>query len=83
MAVGLVGLMKNLVTAATEQANYRKQFGKRLRDFQLIQEKIFKMSQGVYASESVAYLTAGKMDQALEEDKVADLSIECAISKVR
>lgn len=43
-----------------EHAIQRKQFGKALREFELIQEKFAKMATSVYAMESMAYLTAGK-----------------------
>lgn len=43
-----------------EHAVTRKQFGKPLMDFELIQEKFAKMACTIYAMESMAYLTSGK-----------------------
>lgn len=68
---------------ATAYADERVQFGKRIKDFQLVKERVFLMAENIYAMESVAYLTMGKYDQAAEEGKTHDLSVESAIAKVR
>lgn len=42
-----------------EHAVTRKQFGKSISEFELIQEKFAKMACTIYAMESMAYLTSG------------------------
>jgi acyl-CoA dehydrogenase family member 9 len=53
------GIMKKLMGWTVEHAVARKQFGKRLMDFELMQEKFAQMATTIYAMESMAYLTAG------------------------
>uniref|UniRef100_A0A8C9PD08 Acyl-CoA dehydrogenase family member 9 n=1 Tax=Spermophilus dauricus TaxID=99837 RepID=A0A8C9PD08_SPEDA len=56
----------------------RKQFNKRLSEFGLIQEKFALMAQKAYVMESMAYLTAGMLDQP----ELPDCSVEAAMVKV-
>lgn len=51
--------MKKLLRETADHAINRKQFGKPLKDFELMQEKFAKMACSIYAMESMAYLTAG------------------------
>ena len=74
--------MRNLVQDAINYANHRVQFGRSIRDFKLIQEKVYQMVENIYAMESVSYLTMRKYDQAIEEEKIPDLTVESAIAKV-
>lgn len=53
-------MMKKLISFAAEHATTRKQFGKSLMEFELIQEKFAKMTCTVYAMESMAYLTTSR-----------------------
>lgn len=53
------GMLKKLIGWTAEHAVSRKQFGKALMEFELIQEKFAKMACTVYAMESMAYLTSG------------------------
>ena len=55
--------MKKLMAEAAEHAIHRKQFGKPLKDFELMQEKFAKMACSIYAMESMAYLTAGNFTE--------------------
>jgi acyl-CoA dehydrogenase family protein 9 len=74
---GSVGGMKMILKMATAQANTRKQFGDYIANFGLIQEKLATMAAGIYAAESIVYMTTGKITQGMNE-----FSHESAICKV-
>ncbi|KAK3101158.1 hypothetical protein FSP39_001403 [Pinctada imbricata] len=72
------GILKKLIGMTAEHATTRKQFGKTLSEFGLIQEKFGKMAVTTYAMESMAYLTAGIIDQYQKPD----CSVEAAMVKI-
>lgn len=74
---GSVGGMKAILKLATAQANTRKQFGDYIANFGLIQEKLATIAANIYASESIVYMTTGKIVQGMSE-----FSHESAICKV-
>jgi acyl-CoA dehydrogenase family member 9 len=74
---GSVGGMKAILKLATAQAKTRKQFGDTIDNFGLIQEKLATMAANIYASESIVYMTTGKITQGMSE-----FSHESAICKV-
>lgn len=74
---GSVGGMKMILKLATNQAKTRKQFGDTIDNFGLIQEKLATMAAGIYAAESMVYMTTGKITQGMTE-----FSHESAICKV-
>jgi len=74
---GAVGGMKRLIALSAKQANERSQFGKRIREFALIQQKIAQMVIDCYAAESTVHMVAALADQGYEE-----YAVEAAISKV-
>lgn len=74
---GSVGGMKMILKLATAQAKTRKQFGDYIANFGLIQEKLATMAANIYASESVVYMTTGKIGQGMHE-----YSHESAICKI-
>jgi acyl-CoA dehydrogenase family protein 9 len=74
---GSVGGMKMILKLATNQAKTRKQFGDTIDNFGLIQEKLATMAAGIYAAESMVYMTTGKITQGMNE-----FSHESAICKV-
>ncbi|XP_047102374.1 complex I assembly factor ACAD9, mitochondrial-like [Schistocerca piceifrons] len=78
MGSSSAGILKKLIESTAEHAINRKQFGKQIKDFGLIQEKIAKVTCSTYAMESMAYLTAGMLDTY----KNPDCAIEAAIVKV-
>jgi len=78
----VAGQLKRMVTIVSDHIHSRKQFGKPLADFQLIQSKIFNMSLDTYAMESMAYLTAGHLDKLDENGNPPDCSIEAAMVKI-
>jgi acyl-CoA dehydrogenase family member 9 len=74
---GAVGAMKQLIGLTTKQANERVQFGKPIRDFGLIKQKLGQMVVECYAAEATVHMVAALMDQGYK-----DYAIEAAISKV-
>ncbi|XP_029456675.1 acyl-CoA dehydrogenase family member 9, mitochondrial [Rhinatrema bivittatum] len=78
MGSASAGMIKKLIEFTTEYACTRKQFNKKLSEFELIQEKFALMAEKAYVMESMAYLTAGMMDRP----GLPDCSIEAAMVKV-
>nr|XP_017531429.2 complex I assembly factor ACAD9, mitochondrial isoform X1 [Manis javanica] len=78
MGCAVAGMLKRLIEMTAEYACTRKQFNKSLSEFGLIQEKFALMAQKAYVMESMAYLTAGMLDQP----GFPDCSIEAAMVKV-
>jgi acyl-CoA dehydrogenase family protein 9 len=74
---GSVGGMKAALKLATEHAKTRKQFGDYICNFGMIQDKLATMAANIYASESMVYMTTGKMNQGMNE-----YYLESAICKV-
>jgi alkylation response protein AidB-like acyl-CoA dehydrogenase len=74
---GCVGAMKRVIAAATEQAVNRKQFGKSIAEFGLIQEKLALMNVQCFAAESIVSVIGHYIDS-----DVADYSLEAAASKI-
>ncbi|XP_073643870.1 complex I assembly factor ACAD9, mitochondrial isoform X1 [Tursiops truncatus] len=78
MGSAVAGMLKKLIEMTAEYACTRKQFNRNLSEFGLIQEKFALMAQKAYVMESMAYLTAGMLDQP----GFPDCSIEAAMVKV-
>lgn len=74
---GSVGGMKRLIALSAKQASERVQFGKPIREYGLIKQKVGQMVVDCYVTEAVVSMVAGLVDQ-----KVEDYAIEAAISKV-
>jgi acyl-CoA dehydrogenase family protein 9 len=77
LGAGCVGGMKSIIKLATEHAKGRKQFGKPIAEFGLIQEKLAEMAARCYATESVVYMTTGNMCKGLN-----DYFLETAVCKI-
>merc|ERR1719242_2539964 len=77
MAAALSGTQRFAIKKAVEHATQRNQFGGKIDSYGAIQEKIARMSMTHYATESVAYMVSGLMDQGFQE-----YQLEAAISKV-
>jgi alkylation response protein AidB-like acyl-CoA dehydrogenase len=77
LGTGSVGAAKWLLDEAIDHVNVRRQFGRPLAEFELVQEKIGWMVSYLFGLESMAYLTTGLVDAG-----VPDYSIESAICKV-
>ncbi|XP_075050553.1 very long-chain specific acyl-CoA dehydrogenase, mitochondrial [Mixophyes fleayi] len=77
MAAALSGTMKGMIQKAVEHATNRTQFGNKLHNFGVIQEKLARMAVLQYVTESMAYMISANMDSGAK-----DFQIEAAISKV-
>ncbi|XP_045537249.1 very long-chain specific acyl-CoA dehydrogenase, mitochondrial [Papilio machaon] len=77
MAAALAGTQRSALRLAAEHAATREQFGRRLRDFGGVQEKLGRMALLQYVTESLAYMVSGNMDCGAQ-----DYHLEAAISKV-
>ena len=82
MGTAVAGQLKRIIPMVSEHAHYRVQFGKRICEFPLVQEKIFDIVQRTYAMESMAYMTAGQLDLKSEDGVSPDCSVEAAMVKV-
>ncbi|MGV3522749.1 MAG: acyl-CoA dehydrogenase family protein [Candidatus Sericytochromatia bacterium] len=71
------GVARHLIDMSIQYANERKQFGQNIGRFDMIKEKIARMSMLAYGMQCVGYLTAGLADQGQ-----TDYSIETAVAKV-
>jgi alkylation response protein AidB-like acyl-CoA dehydrogenase len=91
LAAGCVGAAKQVLRLAVGYARERRQFGRPLVEFGLIQHKLAEMAVRLYAAESMAYRTGGLVEAALagvHGDPAAamraleEYAVECAINKV-
>ena len=76
LASSCVGAAKCALKLAVDHTQERRQFGRRIGEFGMIQQKIGEMILGIYAMESIAYLTSGMVDRG-----VKDFSIESSTCK--
>lgn len=74
---GAVGAMKRSIALAKKQANDRKQFGKKIIEFPIIQEKIGLMEVACFSAEATVERVCSLIDSGQE-----DYSAEAAISKI-
>jgi very long chain acyl-CoA dehydrogenase len=77
MGGALSGTMKQLLAKGAVQAAERTQFGDKIANFGVIQEKLGRTAARLYATESVAYTISSNMDRGS-----TDYQIEAAIGKV-
>ncbi len=77
LGTGSVGGAKKLLDLSIDHVKERKQFGRPLADFELVQDKIGWMVSYLFGLESMAYLTCGLVDTGVE-----DYSLESAIVKI-
>jgi acyl-CoA dehydrogenase family member 9 len=77
LGTGSVGATKHLIDLAIEHVSERRQFGRPLAEFELVQDKIAWMVSYLFGLESTCYLTCGLVDAGVE-----DYSLESAICKV-
>jgi acyl-CoA dehydrogenase family protein 9 len=77
LGTGSVGGAKRVLDLAIAHVKERRQFGTRIADFELVQDKIGWMVSYLFGLESMAYLTTGLVDAG-----VPDYSVESAICKV-
>lgn len=77
LSSGAAGGIKQALRLATDFARERRQFGKPIAEFELIQGKLAAMAADAYTAESAAYFTTGLADR----DDV-DYALESAAAKV-
>ena len=77
LSAGMVGAGKVAMEQGIKWAQYRHQFDRPICDFELIQEKIAKMSAYYYAMDAMLYSTTGFLDRGDE-----DIMLETAICKI-
>ena len=77
LGTGSVGLAKRLLDLTIEHVTTRRQFGKALADFDLVEEKVAWMVSYLFGLESMSYMTTGLVDQGID-----DYSVESALAKV-
>jgi acyl-CoA dehydrogenase family member 9 len=77
LGTGSVGGAKFLLDRAIGHVKERRQFGRPLAEFELVQDKVGWMVSYLFGLESMAYLTTGLVDLG-----VPDYSLESAICKV-
>jgi alkylation response protein AidB-like acyl-CoA dehydrogenase len=95
LAAGCVGAAKHALRRAVEYALERRQFGRPIASFGLIQQKIAAMALRLYLSESMVYRVGGLLDGALggidftgdgggpaAARALEEYAPECAINKV-
>jgi acyl-CoA dehydrogenase family protein 9 len=77
LGTGSVGAMKGLLDRTIDHVKERRQFGRPLADFELVEEKVGWMVSYLFGLEAMCYLTCGLVDGGVE-----DYSLESAICKV-
>ncbi|HWA95234.1 MAG TPA: acyl-CoA dehydrogenase family protein [Terracidiphilus sp.] len=95
LGVACVGGARRALGHTVRYAKERKAFGKSIAEFGLIQRKIATGAARLYATESMAYRTAGMLDASLatldgtqSEDmravqkRIEEYAVECSILKV-
>lgn len=78
LAAGASGGMKRAVADMTDRARARKQFGRPVADFELIQEKIARARAHGFAAAAMTSVAA----RSLESDPVANVAIESSHAKL-
>ncbi|MEY4674320.1 MAG: hypothetical protein RL148_2104 [Planctomycetota bacterium] len=73
VAAGAVGIHRAALAVATEFTNGRKQFGKPLAAFQMVQERLADMLVSLHASRAIVYRCARR--RAAGTETVADLAM--------
>lgn len=65
LGAGLIGASKEILALSAAYSQERKAFGKRIAEFELIREKLARMTARIYAAESIIYRTAGLLAENL------------------
>uniref|UniRef100_A0A182X4Z7 Very long-chain specific acyl-CoA dehydrogenase, mitochondrial n=1 Tax=Anopheles quadriannulatus TaxID=34691 RepID=A0A182X4Z7_ANOQN len=73
----LSGTMKTCVEKAAAHVSDRVQFGRKLIEFENVQEKLAMMTTQQYVAQSLTYMVSGNMDKGS-----VDFHLEAAVSKV-
>lgn len=95
LAAGCVGTSKWALELSSQYAKERKQFGKALIEFPLIQKKLADMAVRTFVAESMVYRTGGLLDEAkkmIDSSRpdvglqtiraLEEYALECSVNKV-
>ena len=96
LGAGSVGAAKDCLDVALAYAKERRQFGRPIASFGMIQRKLADMATRIYVADSMSYRTAGLMDAAAERvdpnapdaaerlvrESIEEYTIEASILKV-
>ncbi len=95
LGASAIGASKEVISAATNYANERKQFGVKISSFGAIKQKIADMAIKTFASEAACYRAGQNIDDAYDAlvekgtspaearlKSLEEFAIECAIMKV-
>jgi alkylation response protein AidB-like acyl-CoA dehydrogenase len=87
IAAGALGACKANLYSAVRYAKERRQFGKSLAEFGLIQGKLGEMAARVFAAESMVYRTCDLLDRAIAQGyapyvAAEEYAVECALAKI-
>ena len=77
LGTGSVGLAKKLLDLAIDHVTTRRQFGRAIGDFDMVEDKIGWMVSYLFGMESMAYMTTALADAGLE-----DYAVESAMAKI-
>ena len=77
LSAGITGAAKAAREQGTKWAQTRYQFDRPLADFELVQQKIARMSALTYAMDAMLYMVTGMLDRG-----DTDIMVETAITKV-
>ncbi len=92
---GALGAARECLRFAVDYGRDRKQFGKPIVEFGMVQRKIADMATRLYVADSMAYRTAGLLDSAVSEVPASgpehdagllrvleEYTVECSVLKV-
>ena len=96
LGAGAVGAAKECLQIALDYARERRQFGRAIATFGMIQRKLADMATRIYVADSMSYRTAGLMDAAADaidpaapdaprrivKESIEEYTIEASILKV-
>ncbi len=95
LGAGALGAARECLRFAVDYGRERKQFGKPIVQFGMVQRKIADMATRLYVSDSMAYRTAGLLDGAVSEVPASgpehdagllrvleEYTVECSVLKV-
>jgi len=77
LGTGAVGLAKHLLDLTIDHVTTRRQFGRAIGDFHVVEDKIAWMVTYLFGLESLSYLTTGLVDAGVD-----DYSVESALAKI-
>jgi alkylation response protein AidB-like acyl-CoA dehydrogenase len=80
LGIGVIGNCKRILGISAAYANERQQFKKPISAFGMIRRKLADMASKIFASESMAYRTAGMIEDAVHalDESAPDYATQCA-----